>query len=247
MPVHPERIHKIMRYAVGVASNADDPQRRELGPIHLIKYAYLGDLAYAAAHDGETYTGAPWRFHHFGPWTTEVWKEIEPAMTCPLIRHRSFRGRFQDDVSRWRSEDPELEERLERELPFPVARAVRAAVRVFGNDTPSLLHNVYRTPPMLHAAPEEALDFSTSGREHDFPRSGAAPEKAEAPLSKTAQKRRRAAHEDLRRRFQDALRRRQQARSSMVKPRPPRYDEVAVKGQEWLDSCTGSAEKQLGV
>ena len=36
--------------------------------IHLIKCVYLADLAYDKEHNGQTYTGIPWRFYHFGPW-----------------------------------------------------------------------------------------------------------------------------------------------------------------------------------
>jgi hypothetical protein len=37
---------------------------------------------------------------------------------------------------------------------------LRSDIRKFGKDTPSLLEHVYRTPPMLNAAPLEYLDFS---------------------------------------------------------------------------------------
>ncbi|WP_146155287.1 hypothetical protein [Enhygromyxa salina] len=38
-----------------------------LGPIHVLKYIYLADLAHAEQH-GETFTGANWQFYNFGPW-----------------------------------------------------------------------------------------------------------------------------------------------------------------------------------
>ena len=47
--IESHRIHSILRYAVAVASGEDDFRRRELGPIHLIKYLYLADLAHAFA------------------------------------------------------------------------------------------------------------------------------------------------------------------------------------------------------
>lgn len=243
----PKRVHQIMRYAVSVASNADDYRQRELGPIHLIKYVYLADLAYAKKHGGATYSGVRWRFHHFGPWATEVWTEIETAMAFRGIRHRSFRGQYKDDVSRWGSEDRELQERTECELPFEIMRATKSAVHEFANDTAGLLQWVYRTPPMLHAAPAEDLDFLTVIQDQGDTKGERATGESVAEPSKSARKRQKAAHETLRARFQDALKKRRQARSSAAKPRPPRYDEVFAKGQRWLDSLGGGpVEEQAG-
>ncbi len=80
MTIHHQRIHQVMRYALGVAGNEDEYRDRELGEIHLIKYVYLADLAHAEKHGGVTYTGIPWRFHHFGPWAEEAFCEIKPSM-----------------------------------------------------------------------------------------------------------------------------------------------------------------------
>ncbi len=52
-----DRIDHVIQLALLVAGREDDPFDRELGPIHLIKYVYLADLAYAERHGGETYTG----------------------------------------------------------------------------------------------------------------------------------------------------------------------------------------------
>ena len=71
-----ERVEKILKYILAAAGQ-EDPGQREVGPIHLIKYVYLADLIFAEKHEGETYTGAPWRFHHFGPWSPKVYSRIE--------------------------------------------------------------------------------------------------------------------------------------------------------------------------
>lgn len=245
MALKPERIRSVMRYAVAVAANADDPRLRELGPIHLIKYVYLADLAYAARHDGETYTGTSWRFHHFGPWAMEVWQELQPAMSSPAITHRSFSGRYQDDISRWSSKKPGLEEQLESQLPFEVSRALKRGVGDFGNDTTGLLHHVYRTSPMLRAAPGEQLDFSAVVEPERQTRARGESVPAAEPLSKTAAKRRQAAREELRERFQRALAESATARREARSPRPPRYDEVFARGQDWLDSLAGEPLQPL--
>lgn len=76
------RVHLIYQYSLSIAAQNDDWQERELGPIHLVKYLYLADLAYASAHGGETYTGIPWRFHKFGLWAECAFFEIDPALTA---------------------------------------------------------------------------------------------------------------------------------------------------------------------
>lgn len=74
------KVDKIIQFALLVAGEEDDFRDRQLGPIHLIKYVYLADLAYAKHHDGETFTGAKWQFYKFGPWAQEVNQRIEPAL-----------------------------------------------------------------------------------------------------------------------------------------------------------------------
>ncbi len=99
-------------------------------------------------------------------------------------------------------------------------RAIKSAVQEFANDTQGLLHHVYRTPPMLCAAPEESLDFLTAVPEDDDVGRRPVAEETAPALSKTARKRRKAAHDDLRARFQEALKKSREARLAMPKPRP---------------------------
>ncbi|HET9233391.1 MAG TPA: hypothetical protein VFP10_04570, partial [Candidatus Eisenbacteria bacterium] len=130
----------IIQYALAVASEADDYRQRELGPIHLIKYVYLGDLASTQAGAG-SFTGATWRFHNFGPWAVEVWDRVAPAVKAIGAQERRFQSKYKDeDAVRWQTKQRGLAEQLEREVPWSVARAVRSAVRDYGNDTTALLH-----------------------------------------------------------------------------------------------------------
>ena len=75
-----KRVNLLLKYILAAAGQ-EDPGDREIGPIHLIKYVYLADLIFAEKHGGKTFTGAPWRFHHFGPWSPEVFSRIEPVIT----------------------------------------------------------------------------------------------------------------------------------------------------------------------
>ena len=65
-------IDLLLQYALLVAGEEDEHTDRQLGPIHLIKYVYLSDLAFAERNDGKTFTGVNWQFYKFGPWSQAV-------------------------------------------------------------------------------------------------------------------------------------------------------------------------------
>src|SRR5690606_34954028 len=90
-PMDPDRVADVMTYALCVAAENDDWRERELGPIHLIKYVYLADLAHAEAR-GEGFTGAAWQFYHFGPWSPAVADCIDPTVSSLGASMRTFEG-----------------------------------------------------------------------------------------------------------------------------------------------------------
>lgn len=218
------RIEAVLGYALAVAAQADDWKERELGPIHLLKYLYLADLAHAEAHEGEPFTGVRWRFHKYGPWALEAYQQLEPALASLGADRRQFRSRYREDNIRWKVQPDRLED-LESELPGEVARCVARNVRAFGPDTSALLHHVYRTPPMLRAAPGEPLDLSPAP---ETPEPRTAEPLPEVKLSKTRIKKMR---EEVQRRL---ARKREERRTAPPQP-PPRYDEVFAEGVAWLD------------
>ena len=123
---------------------------------------YLADLNYAKFNDGKTFTGTQWRFHNFGPWSNDVNECIKPALDeigaeCKTIPSRYKGG---DDYNRWSLSNDMLLEKLGVKLPIAVSGAVASLVHKFKKDTPSLLEHVYRTKPILKAAPGDILDFS---------------------------------------------------------------------------------------
>ncbi len=71
----------LLQYVLAIAAENDEYFDRQLGPIHLIKYVYLADLAYAQQHGGQPFTEVAWRFHKFGPWSAEIFNRIEPALS----------------------------------------------------------------------------------------------------------------------------------------------------------------------
>ena len=99
MPLNYNRLDILLQYIIAVAGQ-NDPYDRELGMIHLIKYAYLADLTYASQHNGETFTGLPWKFHHFGPWSVECFHRIEPALTSIGATLRTIESEKYNDFLR---------------------------------------------------------------------------------------------------------------------------------------------------
>lgn len=225
-----KNIDLVLQYALAVAGERDGyGYDRELGPIHLVKYVYLADLAYAAQHEGETFTGAPWRFHHYGPWSPEVWDRIIPALRAIGANERHFTSQYKDDAVRWSASEPALMEALGGRLPFEVASSVRRAVNEFGGNTAPLLQEAYTTPPMLQTAPGEMLDFAAV---LDAPRAPVSPPPLLKPISKTQLGK-------LRKRVQERLEALRGAEAERLVQPKPRYDENFARGTAWLDSLAG--------
>jgi len=236
MPIRPDRVDLMIQYALAIANEADDYRDRELGPIHLLKYIYLGDLAFAEENEGDTFSGSPWRFHKFGPWAQELHAQIQSAATRIGAHERHFASQYQEDNTRWRHPGLDLAD-LERRLPRPVASAIRCNVARYANDTVSLLHFVYRTPPMLAAAPGESLRFDHLAEE-ELPRLPPPTTTGSKPLpaiSKTKIKKLKARIEQI---YEERKAREQ--RDFVVPNPPPIYDDVYFQGVEWLDQLAGS-------
>lgn len=152
-------VEAMVAYALAVAGEADDYRDRELGPIHLLKYLYLGDLAFAEENAARTFSEVPWQFYKFGPWSPELYEHLPRATEGAGAKARRFQSPYREDAVRWRLPEPTGADELASHLPLSVARAIRESVKTYHNDTYSLLHYVYRTSPMLNAAPGELLVF----------------------------------------------------------------------------------------
>jgi len=235
------RVDLVLKFALAVAGQEDDWNRRELGPIHLLKYVYLADLAWAERHHGETYTGASWSFYKFGPWSIEVHQRIEPVVADLQAVERTIQSNTGDDFKRWKLSDARLLSTLDDRLPLAITSAVKTAVHKFGDDTSGLLTYVYSTRPMLAAAPGERLDFTVAIVAAETP----PPSYPEEPSAKTvkAKKKETKRLEEVRRRVAEALKRdREREQVVMVPASPaPRYDATFIDGVEWLDNLAGES------
>lgn len=234
------RLDRVYQYALAIAAQADDYTQRQLGPIHLLKYAYLADLAHAERHEGATFSGVEWRFYHFGPWSEQALSRVAPAVESIHAEVLKLPSRYADDFTRFKLRPDEADRlvgRLEDDLPSEVARSVRSAVREHGSDTADLLRRVYLTRPMLHARPDALLDFSLVAT----PRLETAVVEA-PPVHELSRKERtrRAEHiadirREIARRFHAIA-----AKARAASPNPaPRYDEVFFQGTAQLDQLAG--------
>ena len=228
------KVDSVLQYALLVAGEQDDHFDRQLGPIHLLKYVYLADLAYAEKHLGLTYTGIPWKFYKFGPWSQMVHDRIEPALHAIGAERKSFQSSYEErkDWVRWSMRDAALLREKGRELPPAVTAHLRANVREFGKDTARLLHYVYGTAPMRTAAPNEDLDFAVA---EDASEDDADPPSLRMDkLSNKARKR-------LRQRLLALRQKRKSIKTEASSANEPPYDEVYYDGLAWLDSLAGQA------
>ena len=123
------RADLIIQYALLLAGEEDESFDRQLGPIHLIKYVYLADLAYARGFGGKSFTGAAWRFHDFGPWDTAVFLRVEPAARAVQAEQLTFQSDYgEKDWVRYRLRDTEKLDEIERAVPAAIKVHLRREV-----------------------------------------------------------------------------------------------------------------------
>ncbi|MDH4126212.1 MAG: Panacea domain-containing protein [Gammaproteobacteria bacterium] len=248
----------VIQYALLLAGEEEDQFDRQLGPIHLVKYVFLADLAYAKRFEGSSFTGARWRFHNFGPWDAEVFNRIEPAANAIRAQVLKFDSNYgDDDWVRYRLRDSDKLRELEKQIPTPIKLLLPRHVHKFLGDTPSLLDFVYKTEPMIIAAPKEDLDFSIVakpklGRDERsqarFKRSTTVPPGQHE--SDTAQLKHERLSNKKKKRFHERVRElhvKQVVKPKLINPvKSPRYDDIYKQGVAWLEELAGSPELEPG-
>jgi hypothetical protein len=129
-----------------------------------VKFLYLLDVLWARDTGGETYTGWPWRFVHFGPFCGESVDAIAKAEKFGAIIARDMSSRLSEDTTIYSA--GEMARRLDFEtfrqsLPLGIAGEFQGLIDRFCDDTPGLLNHVYfHTIPMARAKPQEPLGFA---------------------------------------------------------------------------------------
>jgi hypothetical protein len=224
----PRKVDLLVQYAVGAAAREDFPDNR-LGPIHILKYIYLADLAFAQKH-GTTFTEAPWTFFHFGPWCPAVHHRIQSAVSAARLETITVEGDYGEFI-RYFTRDLGLRDRLEPDLPIEVSRAIDKALKKYGTNTPALLEAVYLTKPMRFAAPGDTLVFD------DYERQDPVHSTAQEPRRTLTAKQEKNRNQKLRE-LKERVRAQFAGVSSPVVPMsytPPRYDEVFTEGTHLLN------------
>lgn len=229
-----ERIDQIILFALLEANRQDDPMDRELGPIHLVKYVYLADLAYSEFHNGETYTGTAWCFHHFGPWALEVFQRIDPVIErVGAVKKTLHNPQIEDDFLRYSYADDYHYDKLFNFLPFEITGTLKRYIKEFGKDTAELLHHVYRTRPMLCAAPGEYLQFVPRKKKGDHSEIG---EEVAEKLSVKRKRMKEEAVEALKKKVAEKRAEIESGKKEWKEFTPPRYDDIYFEGVEWVES-----------
>ena len=238
--MHEDRVIDLIKFVLGSAGQ-ENPGEQELGVIHVIKFLYLLDLDHARRHQGETFTSIKWRFHHYGPWERDAWMLVERTLQEVGAELRTFEStKFEGEGRRWKWTGDDVDatvEEIRRKLPLRLTQAARRLVHEFGADTPLLLHHVYRTGPMLRAAPEESLTFDALSEEPPPPRTSVS---AEPALSKKQERLRKKRAAALRARVKASIvRRLAEHVSSDESFTAPRYDAVFFQGVGFLEAGSG--------
>jgi hypothetical protein len=237
MPFDPSHADLLLQYVLLVAGAKDKQIDRQLGPIHLIKYVYLADLAYARRNQGKTFTGAHWQFDKFGPWSQEVRERIEPAFLEIGAEKKISPGKYEDkdDGIRWSSRSERLLQEREWKLPADITLYLKRYVDRFGQDAPSLLDHVYSTKPMLSAAPNEYLDLSLAVEDA----SSAEPEPRPLRMDILSEKKKKKLKERMHALQEKQKSRKPKALRLVPLVKNPRVDAVYEAGIAWLDDLAG--------
>jgi uncharacterized phage-associated protein len=132
-----------------------------LSPIRVVKLLYLADVYYARYHNGQTLTGWPWRFVHYGPYCREAMAVIDQAKSRGLVAAIPYQSQYDgEEHVLYKGIGTDLAS-LRNVLPLSVVGALGAAIARWASDTQGLLDHVYfETEPMKAAKRGDILDFS---------------------------------------------------------------------------------------
>ena len=237
MPFDPSHADLLLQYVLLVAGAKDKQIDRQLGQIHLIKYVYLADLAFARRNQGTTFTGAHWQFAKFGPWSQELRERIEPALLAIGADKKISPGNYEDkdDGIRWSARNERLLQEREWKLPADITLYLKRYVDRFGKDVPSLLDHVYSTKPMLSAAPNEYLDLSLAVEDA----SSAEPEPRPLRMDILSEKKKKRLKERMHALQEKQKSRKPKALRLLPLVKNPRVDAIYEEGIAWLDDLAG--------
>jgi hypothetical protein len=194
-------------------------------------------MEYARFNKGQTYTGIPWKFHHYGPWDADLFLRIDSSLTVINAIKKISCHPDGTEIVRWFLSNSKLFDSLNTKLHIQVAGAIQRYVRQFGNNTSKLLHFVYGTKPMLSAAPGDFLSFGTMAKHDDV----LSPIEQQEEHTARQLKKKKAMLADFKTKFQNKLIARIETRKQYV-IQEPRYDSVFDDAVKHLESMYDLSE-----
>lgn len=237
MALQLNNVDLLLQYILSVAGQEDYIVDRNLGPIHLIKYVYLADLAFSRKNKGTTFTGVSWQFYKFGPWSQEVNARLGPALEAIGAEKKIFQSDYgdKDEWVRWAVLDDQLAESIEGKIPSAITTHLRRYIHRFNKDTEALLHYVYTTKPMLAAAPNEYLDFSL-----ETPETTSEVLSNVKPISTQPSNKKLKRFEQNMKALQERAKVSTANRLELINPvKTQRFDDIYNEGIAWLDELAG--------
>lgn len=156
---------------------------------------YLFDY-YHSKIVGSRATQLPWKFIYYGPYCSEVMRDIDLAVQFHDIDKKEYDSKFDidKDFSIYRCYDSAAE-KIQETINIFVLSKIQWAIKKFGDDTAQLLDYVYfDTEPMKNSYKGSLLDFSVIEKAQPSKRiikkelSKAEIEKAKSLISKMGKK-----------------------------------------------------------
>lgn len=127
----------------------------------LIKYLYLLDFWMAEEAEGNTFTGAEWRFHHFGPYSNALAADLDWLSTQPSVEKEDVIGKDKDYFLYSLGEWAKAQTFEVLGLPIDVRLRLTEAMKRYSGDLNGLLNFIYfKTAPMQGATPGSILSFA---------------------------------------------------------------------------------------
>ena len=127
----------------------------------LTKFVYLLDLYAAEERGGKTFSGAEWRFWHFGPYADALDAKLDELAAQGAIQSEAREKTDKEYTLFYLGEWSTAQTPQALGLPADVGARLADAMKRFNFDLPGLLNHVYfETAPMQGARPGDALDFS---------------------------------------------------------------------------------------
>lgn len=157
-----EKISDLIRFIVCYATEQDTA----LTTVRLVKFIYLADVYHARWNNGQQFTNLPWSFVYYGPYCSEVMREIDEVVSAGYIKRASFESKYDGskDFNLFTCKD-EDSETFRTKLPLAIVSELREAIKQYGDETGALLDYVYfDTEPMSNAKKGDILDFSRAER-----------------------------------------------------------------------------------